>query len=187
MRRTIVALAVLAALAVSTATAEAAAPPRLPQPKSTVIKPNAGIGKVALGAKMKPRPKGWRNPFKCMSLQGLNGCVWTTRRDALPPQGQQGIAGAFAMMMGRKRISGFIVSSGAKDVDTRSLRKWRTPEGIGFTSTVEDVVAAYPTAQQNPSTGSYKLLARGNITIFVFANNVLNTIEMYTCAEYRDC
>jgi len=187
MRRTLIALAALAAIAVPVGTANAAAPPKLPKPKSTVIKPNAGIGKVALGAKMKPRPKGWKNPFKCMSLQGLNGCVWTTRRDALPPQGQQGIAGSFVMVMGRKRVAGFIVSSGAKDVDTASLRKWRTPNGIGFTSTLEEFVAAFPTAERNPSTGSYKLLANGNITVFVFTNNVLNTIEMYTCEEYRDC
>ena len=185
MRRTVIALAALAALAV-VGDGERSRPPKLPKPKSTVIKPNAGIGKVALGAKMKPRPKGWKTPFKCMSLQGLSGCVWTTRRDA-SAQGQQGIAGSFVMVMGRKRVAGFIVSSGAKDVDTASLRKWRTPNGIGFTSTLEEFVAAYPTAERNPSTGSYKLLANGNITVFVFTDNVLNTIEMYTCEEYRDC
>jgi len=186
MRKLLIAVAAVAAVAVPAGTASAAAP-KLPSPKSTVIKPNTGIGKVRLDAKMKPRPKGWKSPLKCMELGGLSGCVWTTRPDALPPQGEQGIAGPFVMLMGRKRVAGFIVSSGAKDVLTEPLRKWRTRKGIGFTSTLEQFTAAYPTAQLNPSTGSYKLLANGNITVFVFVNNVLSTIEMYTCAEYRDC
>src|SRR5215207_3153912 len=179
MRRTVIALMALAAVAIPAAAAEAA-PPKLPQPKSAQIKPNAGVGTVTLGKKLKPRPKGWKNPFKCMSLSGLRGCVWTTRRDALPPQGQQGIAGPYVILMGRDRVAGFVISSGAKDTDAGPLRRWRTSKGIGFTSTLEEFVQAYPTAEQNPTTGSYKLQANGNITVFVFANNVLNTIEMYT-------
>jgi hypothetical protein len=187
MRKPLVALLAIGALAVPAATAGAAAKPKLPQPRSTAIKPNVGLGNMRLEQKMRPRPNGWRDPLKCVRLSGLRGCVWATRRDAVPPQGQMGIRGPFVMVMGRKRVSGFIIGSGATDVDARPLRRWKTPEGIGFTSTLDQFTQAYPTAQVNPSTGSYKLLADGNITIFVFANNVLSSIEMYTCEEYRDC
>src|SRR5829696_2600853 len=117
MRKFIIAVAAVAAATVPAATA-AAATPKLPQPRSTVIKTNVGVGKLDLGDKMKPRPKGWKKPFKCTSLQGLRGCIWTTRRDALPPQGQPGIAGPYVILMGRGRVAGFVISSGAKDVRT---------------------------------------------------------------------
>jgi hypothetical protein len=187
MRITLVALLAAGVLALPAASAGAAAKPKLPQPRSTAIKPNAGLGGMRLEQRMRPRPKGWRNPLKCARISGIRGCIWATRRDALPPQGQTGIRGPFVMAMGRKRVSGFIIGSGGKDVDARPLRRWKTPEGIGFTSTVDEFTQAYPTAQQNPSTGSYKLLADGNITIFVFGNGVLSSVEMYTCEEYRDC
>lgn len=173
---------VLSAPAVS-----ASAGPSLPKPRSTAIKPNLGIGGVRLEEKMRPRERGWKHPFRCMELNGMSGCVWTTRKDALPPAGQQGISGPFVMQMGRKRVQGLIVSSGVRDTDPGPLRRWKTPKGIGFTSTLEQVLQAYPAARLNASTGSYSLLDRGNITTFVFAGGTLNTIEMYTCEAYEDC
>ena len=179
-----------AAAAAILALAPAAAPgagPSLPKPRSTAIKPNVGIGGVRLGQRARPREPGWKRPFKCMELNGMSGCVWTTRRDALPPAGQQGISGPFAMQMGRGRVEGLILSSGTRDTDPGPVRRWKTRKGIGFTSTLEQFVAAYPAAKLNASTGSYSLLARGNITTFVFAGGTLNTIEMFTCEAYEDC
>src|SRR5215218_6391144 len=174
----------LAAVALSILLAPAApakAGPSLPKPKSTVIKPNVGIGGVTLDQRMRPRERGWRHPFKCMQLDGMSGCLWTTRKDALPPAGENGIRGPFVMQMGRKRVEALIVGSGASGADPGALRRWKTPKGIGFTSTLDAVTAAYPAATLNASTGSYSLKTRGNITTFVFAGGILSTIEMYTC------
>jgi hypothetical protein len=183
-------LAAVAAAAVTVlplTPASASAGPSLPKPESTVIKPNVGLGGVRLGQKSRPREPGWKRPFKCMELDGMSGCVWTTRKDALPPAGEQGIRGPFAMQMGRGRVEGLILSSGTRDTDPRPLRRWKTRKGIGFTSTLEQFLAAYPGAKLNASTGSYSILARGNISTFVFAAGTLNTIEMYTCEAYQDC
>jgi hypothetical protein len=167
--------------------AGAAAGPQLPKPRSTTIKPNVGVGAIRLDTRMRPLPKGWKNPHSCKALEGISGCVWVTRRDALPPQGQSGISGPFVILMGRKRTAGFVISSGGKDVDAGPLRAWKTRKGVGFNSTLDEFIQAYPSAQLNETTGSYRIIAKGNITIFVFKDGVLNTIEMYTCAEFRDC
>jgi hypothetical protein len=164
-----------------------AAQPELPKPRSTVVKPNVGVGGMRLGKRLRPLPKGWKHPFSCTALQGLSGCAWTTRKDALPPPGQTGIKGPYVIVAGRRNVVGIIVSSGGKEVDAGPLRRWKTRKGIGFTSTLDEFRRTYPSAQVNPSTGSYRIIAGGNITTFVFAGGVLNTIEMITCAEQGDC
>ncbi len=168
-------------------TVTAAAEPKLPKPRSTVVKPNAGVGALRLDHRVRPWPKGWKKPFKCTTIQGVRGCIWTTREDALPPRGQTGIKGPYVIAMGRKRLEGVVISSGGQDLDSRPLRKWRTRKGIGFTSTLQEFIAAYPTATQHPTTGSYRITKRGYITTFIFQNEVLNTIEMFPCTPTDGC
>jgi hypothetical protein len=164
-----------------------AAQAKLPNPKSKVIRPNVGVGAVKLWKQLRPLPRGWRNPSRCLSREGLVGCSWAKRRDAHPPQGQLGIKGPYIYAAGTRRdVVQIALGAGDEEPDARPLRRWRTPAGIRIGSPLARVLAAYPGAVPGDLDNQYVILRGGRRparTNFNFVNGQLHRIEINACTD----